>query len=394
MNIRRIKQLALLIPAAGLIGFEVFRHTVLHPLDYHPEPHLQEHFLSAAALFVGVVAFTFAIFSLLERQHDQLAALNEAGITVTGELAPDRVLHHVAELARTVARVPHATVGVDADPRRGVSSGDRPPGGRTLELPIVVRGRRLGELVLTASPRRRFRTSDRAALETFASQAGTALENARLYEEVRELGALRERARIGMDLHDGVIQHLYALGLTLEDTADLVTEDPSEAARSLLGVQRSVREVIGDVRSYVYELQDGDASVDVGEILPGLAAEFEDHLQSITVDLQGEAVRLPARIAGNVVQVIREGLANAMRHAGATSVRVRCRREGSVASLTVEDDGCGFDPARSSSGLGMEDMRRRARWSGGTLELRSRPGSGTVVRLLLPVPPTTSEAGP
>lgn len=387
MNLRRIKLLALLVPAAGLMGFEVVRHIVLHRLDYHPGPHLQEHFLSASALFVGVVAFTFAIFRLLERLHGQLLALNQAGIALTGELSPGRVLERVAQLARTVARAPHATVRVKTHPRRSVSDGIRPPSGQSLALPIVVHSHRLGELVLHSAPGRRFRSSDRAALETFASQAGIALENARLYEQVRELAALRERARIGMDLHDGVIQHLYALGLQVEDTAGLVTEDPSGAVRALHEVHQAVRGVIGDVRSYVYSLRedDGDHSVDLGEALFGLAAEFEERLDGIAVETEGD-LRLPATVADNVVQVTREALANAMRHADAGKVRVGYVRDGGSVIVFVEDDGCGFDPTLPSPGLGIGDMRRRAEWCAGSLELSSEPGCGAAVRLRVPVP--------
>lgn len=385
MDLHRIKLLALVVPAAGLIGFEVFRHHVLHPIDAHPDPHLQEHVISAGILFFGVVVFTFAIFRLLERLHDHLVALNEAGIAVTGELSLDRVLERVAQLARTVANAPHATVRVNADPRRNVSAGAPPVNGRSIELPIVVRGDRLGELTLITPRGHRFQAPDRAALEMFASQAGIALENARLYQEVQELAALHERDRIGMDLHDGVIQHLYALGLKIEDTAELIDDVSEEAARELADVHRAVRGVIGDVRSYVYELRDGDGSVDVAKALHNLTAELHGRVERIEL-VAPDGLWLSAAVAGNIVQVVREALANAMRHADAQTIRIACLLEDGALEVAVEDDGRGFDPDRRSMGMGLEDMRRRAGWCRGRLDLSSASGRGTTVRLRIPEP--------
>ncbi len=182
MHLRRIKILAVVVPACGLIAFELFRHFILQPAMGERSPHLAEHVVSGVVLLTGVVIFNFVVFRLLERLHGQLVAVNEAAIAVTADLSVDRVLERVVDLARSVAGARFASVQVEREPGRTVSSGSASPGEPTLVLPIVVRGDHLGQLVLAGPPGKRFRVSDRGALETFATQAGIALE--KLYADM------------------------------------------------------------------------------------------------------------------------------------------------------------------------------------------------------------------
>jgi signal transduction histidine kinase len=383
MHLRRIKVLAVVIPLVGLFGFEVVRHGVIQPAMGLTDRHFDEHLLSGVVLFVGVVAFSFAIFRLLERLHHQLVALSEAAIAVTGDLSVDRVLERVAELARTVADASYASVDVRAGRERTVESGVRPDGGEGLSLPIVVRGARLGELVLEGPRAGRFRASDRGALEIFATQAGIALENARLFEQEQELAATWERVRIGMDLHDGVIQELYGLRLKAEDAAQLPVADGPEATAVLRDIHASLGHVIGDVRTYVYGLRDGDRSVELGPALESLVAEFPTGRTELRLGVRGNA-RLPAATAANILHVAREAVANSLQHSGASRVTVGVEASDQVVRLTVRDDGSGFDPEATSTGLGIRDMRDRARWCGSELHVESAPGRGTTVSIEAP----------
>lgn len=384
MHLNRIKVSAIVIPTIGLLGFEIFRHNVLQPGLGELSPHLDEHVISGIVLLVAVIGFSLGIFRLLERLHDQLLALNQAGIAVTGDLSVDRVLEQVAGLARTVARATYASVEVGSGRARTVASGTRPSDGETLSLPIVVKGERLGELVLAGPKGSRFRSSDRRALETFAAQAGVALENARLFEQVQDLAAARERVRIGMDLHDGVIQELYAVGLKVEDASELVSSNPGDAVARMRDVHEVVRQVIGDVRTYVYGLQDGDRSVDLLPALEHLVAEFPSRDPALLLDLERD-VRLPAATAGNVLHIVREAMANAVRHAGASRVRIHAASERETLVVSVEDDGKGFDPLVPSSGLGLRDMSERAAWCLGEIRIDSLLGQGTRVSLSVPI---------
>ncbi len=186
MHLRRIKVLGIAVPLVGLLGFELFRHFVLQPAMGEQSPHLDEHIVSGLALFVAVVAFSWWIFRLLERTHRQLVALNEAAVAVTGDLDLDHVLQRVAELSRSVSEAAYASVEVEGSVH-AVTSGEPPRGGPSISLPIVVKGVRLGELVLCGLRGRRFRADDRRALETFATQAGIALENTFLQKRIQSL---------------------------------------------------------------------------------------------------------------------------------------------------------------------------------------------------------------
>jgi signal transduction histidine kinase len=209
---------------------------------------------------------------------------------------------------------------------------------------------------------------------------------------VHDLAAMRERVRIGMDLHDGVIQELYAAGLKVEDAAHLVPHEPDQAIARMQEAQDVVRTVIGDVRTYVYGLQDGDRSVDLEPAFRHLVAEFKPGAPAVVLDLRGET-RLPAVTAANVLHIVREAVANAVRHAGATRISIRSATEDGRLLISVEDDGRGFEPLTPATGLGLGDMRERAAWCHGEVSVEPIPGLGTTVRLSIPVPPLPATAG-
>ena len=123
--------------------------------------------------------------------------------------------------------------------------------------------------------------------------------------------------------------------------------------------------------------------LDLRPALEHIVAEFPAGGPAIELELTGDT-RLPGALAGNVLHVVREALANAIRHADATRVLVRSSAGADGLGITVEDDGRGFDPDSPSSGLGMGDMRERAAWCEGRLHVRSAPGRGTEIRLAVP----------
>ena len=383
MNLQRIKVLAILGPLVGLLMFELARHYILQPATGEPAPHVAEHYVSGGMLFVGVMAFAFGVLTLIQRLHDRLLAVNQAAIAVTADMSVDLVLDRVAELARTVARASSASVRVDGQPPRSFTAGTTSPHGPTLSLPIVVKGHRLGELVLAGPRRKRFRDSDRSALEPFATQAGIALENARLFEQERELVAVRERARIGMDLHDGLIQELYGLGLKVEDATEVALEDPDAAVAWLGNVQVGLREAITEIRTYVYGLKETDRSVELRPVLEHLIAEFPAARPQVELWIERDA-RLPAAVAANVVHIVREAVANSLRHSGASRVGVRVASKDSRLVVAVGDDGTGFDPDAPAGGLGISHMHERARLCRSELTIVSSPGGGTNVVIALP----------
>jgi signal transduction histidine kinase len=392
MDLRRIKVLAVVASFGGLLGFELLRHFVVQPALGERSGHLAEHVVAGIFLGIAVVAFTFAIFRLLERVHSQLIALNEASLAVSADLSLDVVLGRVAELARSVAGASYASVSI-IDEGRTVGSGELPADAVTESFPIVVRGRRLGELVLASPARPPWKASDRSALETFATNAGIAIENARLFAQVQDLVAARERARIGMDLHDGMIQELYAVGLKLDDARNVFDEDSGEAGRSFGEARESLRHVIGELRTYVYGLHDCESCVDLGPLIEGIGAEFASASTEVRVDAVPH-VSIPLIQAAHLTHIVREAISNALRHSGASRVRVAASSTGASLVLEVDDDGRGFDPTAVAHGLGLEDMRARAALCGGRISVSSAPGRGTRVSLSSPLPEVEAVSGP
>lgn len=197
-----------------------------------------------------------------------------------------------------------------------------------------------------------------------------------------QLGSLRERERIGMDLHDGVVQHLYAIGLQLEDAAELLGVDPDAAGETIEGAQQLLRGVVAKVRGYAHDLRDEDGSIDLIEAL----GHVVDELQHASPEIELEAtddVRLPAIAASNVVQFVREALGNSLHHASASRILVRAVRDDRCLVVSVTDDGDGFDPSRRSSGIGLRNMSERAQVLGGTVSIESAVGRGTEVAMRL-----------
>ena len=196
---------------------------------------------------------------------------------------------------------------------------------------------------------------------------------------------LDERERIAKELHDGVIQSLFAVGMSLQGARTL-TQDPNITAR-IEGAVEDIDRAIRDLRNYIFGLRPGVlADRQLDQALRELGTEFQersDVLTVVDVDL-GIAAAL-ASIASDVVQVTREALSNVGRHAGATTCRVSLRRGPEGAVLMIDDDGRGFDPASAVEGLGIANLRDRVTSLGGSLDITSSGEEGTTVRAVLPL---------
>ncbi|MEA2453221.1 MAG: hypothetical protein QOG04_1931 [Actinomycetota bacterium] len=269
---------------------------------------------------------------------------------------------------------------------------NHPPMHTFLGVPIVVRDRIFGRLYLTEKQDQEDFTKDdeRLAL-AFAAQAGVAIENAGLIEEVRSRGEslaiLEERDRISKDLHDGVIQSIYSVGLSLQGSVGLMRQDPDTAEQRINTAIAELDNVVRDVRSYIFELQ--PHLVDergLSAAIEELARDFEINTMSgIEVDVPDEAVaQLDATSQGHVIQVVREVLSNIARHARANEVYLGITTLADQIVVTVEDDGVGFDIDSVQRGNGLRNIEERAARLGGTIEITPRTPRGT--RHLLTIP--------
>lgn len=270
----------------------------------------------------------------------------------------------------------------------GFEAALRPAGfGPAVAVPLVAGGRSLGTLGLANRPDAApFTPEARLVIEAFAAQAAVAIEYGHARDELRRLDVMEERERIGRELHDGVIQSLFAVGMNLQATA-LRSGRPDLEAR----LDTAVAEIDGairDLRNYIFGLRPGLlADRQLAQAIRHLAAEFErESGVVIVVDIDPRAAAALASSAADVVQLVRESLSNVARHAGASTCRVSLRTEHGRAVLEVDDDGRGFDPAAPpQGGQGLGNLGARASAMGGELEIESRPDEGATVRFRLPV---------
>jgi signal transduction histidine kinase len=281
---------------------------------------------------------------------------------------------------------------IAADPRSVGFPPNHPPMRSLLGAPVAGRGRVFGNIYLTEKQEAEaFDDEDERVLLVLATQAAVAVENARLYAEnertaveLRRLEMMDERERIAKELHDGVIQSLFAVGMSLQGLAAM-SADP-ETARRLEAAVEDVDHAIRDLRNYIFGLRPGVlADRQLGQALQQLGREFADRTGVVTVVEVNEQVASELASRGaDIVQIVREALSNVGRHADATTCRVRLQRdrEGRV-FLEIDDDGSGFDPTTPAAGMGLSNLRERAGSLGGTLEIESSPSTGTTVLITL-----------
>lgn len=201
--------------------------------------------------------------------------------------------------------------------------------------------------------------------------------------------SLEEKIRLGQNLHDGIIQSLYAVGLTLESARTLLRSKPDEADQRLEQCRTALNGAIRDARDYLTGLAPESlrhtnfASALTSlleELRAGTPIEFE-----IRADADAAALLTPEQ-ALDVLQIAHEAASNALRHGGASHVTVRMHQGERQVCLLVQDNGAGFDPAVGrDGGHGLANMRARAEHLRATLAVSSRPGQGTRVLVNVPI---------
>lgn len=262
-----------------------------------------------------------------------------------------------------------------------------PPMTTFLGVPVFVRGEVYGNLYLTDKRGGvEFTDEDEELAVGLASAAAVAIENARLHERVRELALLEDRERIARELHDTVIQRLFATGLNLQGAARLAQRP--EVAERIEAAVDELDATVRQVRTAIFELH---APSRVGgslrrEIL-AVATEAAGPLgQEPTVRFDGPIDTLvDDELAADVAAVCREGLANVARHAAAETVGLTVRADGQGVTVRIDDDGKGPGPRRPG-GQGLGNLETRASRRGGRCTLEPRDGGGS--RLTWHVPLT------
>ncbi len=218
-------------------------------------------------------------------------------------------------------------------------------------------------------------------------RAETALRQSR--EELRQSSELK--ARLARDLHDGVIQSIYAAGLGLEGVRASLSCDPAAAERKLDAARDALNQTIREVRSFIQGLEPEFADrPEFDQVLRSLLTTLQS-LHPVQFELQIElpAATLSAREEVHTLQIVRECVSNALRHGGARHIAIQLARETDRPVLRIRDDGAGFDAAHARRGSGLANLASRASEIGATFTIASTIGKGTEITLQFSQRPST-----
>ncbi|MCK6580130.1 MAG: GAF domain-containing protein [Anaerolineae bacterium] len=255
-----------------------------------------------------------------------------------------------------------------------------------LGVPIIIGENLYGMLYLSdkinGDP---FSEEDQQVIEVIAGYAALAISGAQLRDRERRVSRLEERERIGMELHDGVIQTLYAVGMYIE----LIRTSEQMRADDLTQVMHDLDSVITDIRRYIQELRSGDSE---SQPLADCLHEVLDRLHippslEVAIRDDGNSPTLPQTTYESICQMANEVISNVVRHAHARTLKIEITSAPKVMHIVFEDDGVGFDVARieNVSGLGLRNMKKRAELNRWRVEISSSKGKGTRIALAIPV---------
>jgi signal transduction histidine kinase len=378
--------------------------------------------------------------ALADRTSRQLLALDQAVRGIGGVLDVDRVLQVIADRVRELVEAQYAAIGiVDREGAierfitSGISDHDRAaigelPRGRGLlgliirenrtyripdidqhperfgfpanhpsmhsflGMPITAQGEVVGRLYLTNKlGASEFSPDDQALVEMVALHAGIANDNTRLHDQVRRLAIVDERDRISRDLHDSVIQAIYAQTLAREDVPLMLAGAPTEARRRVDDAIDALHGVIRDIRNFIFGLR--PVLLEEGTLATGLAQlATELHRNgavtvAVEVDDPGQRVAdLPVETVAELLAISREALSNIARHAAASRATVALELTARELRLEIGDDGRGFDAERggASGHHGLANMRARSSALGAAFSVTSGADGGTRIIVVLP----------
>jgi len=386
----------------------------------------------------NVDAELLAVRAEADAANRRLEALDQAVRGIAGVLSTDRVLQLIVDGVRELLDAQYAalgilgphglielfiTSGITPDQRKAIGPTPRGHGllgliireGRTLRIddiarhpqsygfpphhpemhsllgvPVRAKGRIVGDLYLTnKQSAATFSDEDERLVDMFALHAGIAIENARLHEELQRLAVVDERDRISQDLHDSIIQSLYALGLGLEDLPDEFADDPTAATVHVERAIDTIHGTIRDIRNLILGLRPALLQdLDLDEGMFALANEFRlNTMIDLELTVADPLPPVSAEQADQLLNMTREALSNVARHSGASRAVLALTVNDGTLKLLIGDNGRGFDPAevRPQGHHGLVNLQSRADALGGSLQVNSKPGAGTEIEAQIPL---------
>ena len=379
----------------------------------------------------------------LEQIRSPVRALEAATRAISVELDLVRVLQQIADSVRELVNARYAALGIVGDDGRieqfitsGITPAERraigplpeghgllgtiirdgvtlripdiakhpdtfgfppnhPPMHSLLGVPVRIGGETIGNFYLTEKHGAAvFSQDDEDLVELFALHAGIAIQHARLHHQVQSLALVNERLRISRDLHDGIIQAIYAVSLSLEEIPELIADGQDEEASNR--ADRAIDQLhrtISDIRRFITELEQRSPGPPLGDQLETLARELHGESDvELRLDLRAaDAIgdRLAPEVAHELIQIAREALSNVARHSQAEHAALSLREDGHHAVLEVTDDGRGFDPKHRRTGhFGLANLKDRAALVRGTTRIESGRSKGTRIIVRLPLRPS------
>jgi signal transduction histidine kinase len=373
-----------------------------------------------------------------EQLQERLIALHKASLELVKDTSLDHLLERIAKLACEQSDARYAALGVLDDDGKlvkfitvGMTDDEikrmaHPPVGRGLigelmntetplrmpvirdhprssgfpayhphmtsflGVPIRAANRQLGQIYLTDKiDASEFTADDEKIIQMLAAYAAAAIQNARLHENTHRLAVLEERERIGMDLHDGIIQYIYGVGLSLESALHSFEEDPNDAKARVQHSIESLNQAIRDLRAYILDLRPRQMGTE--GLLSGLnrlITEFRANtLAKVQIsgtdhDLNG----LPQAHSMVLFHICQEALANIAKHAKAKQVEISLWSTDERVLMEIHDNGKGFEMEKMSVtiGHGLANMQTRARSVGGDVDISSVISEGTTVLAWVP----------
>jgi len=441
MDFKRLRWLAIFAPLAIVAALETIRFTTLGDIG-----------IGTRMLLDGVVVVAFAIFGVvmvraigrmheqLKRQNRELLALHSAGLDVASSLSLDAVLNKVVDQARNLVGAKYGalsvvgddggiksfiTSGITAEERAAIgpppvghgvlgvvlhegqrlrlpdvskhprSSGfppNHPPMRTLLAVPITCKSPFVGNLYLAEKiGAELFTAIDEETLERFAVQAAIAIDNAHLHQQLASLAVTQERLRIAHEMHDGLAQVLGYVNTKVQAATEYIRLGRNdEATAQLRELASAAREAYGDVRQNIVDLRTLPAPQrSFAELVQEFVSRWKEQSGISTQVMIDPALSVPAGTELQLVRIVQESLTNIRKHAKATNAIIDVRRSDGKLTMTISDDGIGFNPAARVRSefprFGLSTMRERAESIGATLTVESAPGEGTRVRLEAPL---------
>lgn len=340
-------------------------------------PVLLRHFVEEARVMTGA---RYGALGVLDEHRTALAQFITVGVDADTQRAIGHLPTGKGVLGLLITEPkPLRLPDIHRHPQSAGFPPGHPPMTSFLGVPVTSRDEVYGNLYLTDKVGwSEFTQDDEALVLALAQAAGIAIENARLHQRVQDIAVLEDRDRIARDLHDAVIQRLFAIGLSLQATAGAAEAAVSQRIARAVG---DIDETIRQIRSSIFELTSPSDGQGVRADILALVRDLRDVTGfEVPVSFDGPVDGAVAPdVAEHLLFTVREALTNIARHARASKASVEVRVTAGECILRVVDDGRGLGPVRPG-GLGLQNMRRRAEKLGGSLSLEPGPGgSGTAL---------------